>query len=113
MLILTAVWLAAAVFTCAKRGSDLNYFIPLRIIEAIAAGTLCIAALRSKRRRLGWALADMGRGVGHGAQHGFRRRNGPGRRRTTARRSIRKPAGPSGDNSSTTCGSPRTPTCGC
>ena len=41
MLILTAVWLAAAVFLCAKKGSDVNYFIPLRIVEAIAAGTFC------------------------------------------------------------------------
>jgi hypothetical protein len=56
LLILTALWLAAAVFTCAKRGSSLNYFIPLRLTEAIAAGTLCAAALRSESHRLVWAV---------------------------------------------------------
>jgi hypothetical protein len=59
MLILTVVWLIAAVFLCAKKGSDVNYFIPLRIVEAIAAGTFCAAALRSNRPRLVWTLAAL------------------------------------------------------
>ncbi len=61
LVILTVVWLAAAAFTCAKRGSDLNYFIPLRIVEALAAGTLCAAVRRAERSRLGWiALSTAG-----------------------------------------------------
>ncbi len=56
LLILTAVWLVGVVLTCAKIGSDLNYCIPLRIVEALAAGTFCVAALRSNRHRLGWAM---------------------------------------------------------
>jgi hypothetical protein len=50
LLILTMVWLAITTFTCAKRGSDLNYFIPLRMVEALAAGTLCAAVLRAGNR---------------------------------------------------------------
>jgi hypothetical protein len=56
LFILAGLWLLAAVLGCAKRGSDVNYFLPLRIIEAIAAGTLCAAALRSGRHHLGWTL---------------------------------------------------------
>ena len=61
LVILTIAWLAAATFTCAKRGSDMNYFIPLRIVEALAAGTLCAAVRRADRCRPGWiALALAG-----------------------------------------------------
>jgi hypothetical protein len=56
LLVLAAVWLIGAVLTCAKIGSDLNYFIPLRIVEALAAGAFCVAALRSNHHRLGWAM---------------------------------------------------------
>ena len=56
LFILTSLSLLAAILACAKRGSDLNYFLSLRIIEALAAGTLCAGALRSDRRRLGWTL---------------------------------------------------------
>jgi hypothetical protein len=59
LLILTCLWLAAAIFTCAKRGSSLNYFLPLRLTEAIAAGMLCVAALRSRSHRLVWAVLAM------------------------------------------------------
>ena len=55
LLVLTAVLVAVAAIACAKRGSDLNYFVPLRIVEALAAGTLCAAALRSESHRFGWA----------------------------------------------------------
>lgn len=55
LLIATIVWLVGVVLTCAKVGSDLNYFIPLCVVEALAAGTLCVAALRATQHRLGWA----------------------------------------------------------
>jgi len=54
LVILTIVWLASATFFCAKRGSDLNYFAPLRIVEALAAGTLFAATRRAGRHQFAW-----------------------------------------------------------
>lgn len=45
LVILTAVLLVADAMACAKRGSDLNYFLNLRLPTALAAGTLCHAML--------------------------------------------------------------------
>jgi hypothetical protein len=56
LFILASLWTLAAIVACAKRGSDLNYFLPLRIVEALAAGALCAAAMRSPRHRIGWTL---------------------------------------------------------
>ena len=47
LLILALLLWLSAVVTCGKRGSDLNYFLSLRIVEALAAGTLCAAVLRA------------------------------------------------------------------
>jgi hypothetical protein len=48
---LAVVVLVASLATSAKRGSDLNYYLSLRIVEALAVGTLWHAASAAKTRR--------------------------------------------------------------
>jgi hypothetical protein len=50
--ILALVMLAAALVTIAKKGSDLNYFLGLRVVAAMGGGMLCQAALHTGRRCL-------------------------------------------------------------
>ena len=45
LLVLAVILWLSAIATCGKRGSDLNYFLSLRIIAALAAGTLCAAVI--------------------------------------------------------------------
>jgi hypothetical protein len=55
--VLVAMLLCTTPVFCMKQGANLNYFIPFQVVEAIAAGTLCAAALRAKERTLRWMLA--------------------------------------------------------
>ena len=52
LLTLAIVGLAVSTLTCAKHGSDINYFIPLCLVESLAVGTMCVAASRSDCRSI-------------------------------------------------------------
>jgi hypothetical protein len=52
LMIFAIVWAIASVASCAKHGSDLNYFIPLCLVEAIVVATLCIAMRQSDYRQM-------------------------------------------------------------